>query len=158
MRDELAVRGRPEPGMSLALMDIDHFKLVNDSHGHAAGDAVLRRFAECAQTAIRLGDTLARWGGEEFLLVMPATTPAQAGAAMERVRQALRQASFDDIAPGLKITFSAGVTECAGEPDMEAAIARADAAMYQAKGAGRDRVVTNTNAARRQGDPVDSDA
>ena len=158
MRDELAVRGRPEPGMSLALMDIDHFKLVNDGHGHAAGDAVLRRFAECAQAAIRLGDTLARWGGEEFLLVMPATTPTQAGAAMERVRQALRQASFDDIAPGLKITFSAGVTECAGEPDLESAIARADSAMYEAKGAGRDRVVTNTSAASRQGDPVDSDA
>jgi len=141
MRDELAVRGRPEPLMSLALMDIDHFKVVNDSHGHAVGDAVLRRFAECTQAAVRLGDTLARWGGEEFLLVMPATAPTQGMATMERVRLALRTASFDDIVPGLKITFSAGVAECGGEHDLEAAIARADAAMYEAKHGGRDRIV-----------------
>jgi len=146
MHDELAVRGRPEPLMSLAMMDIDQFKLINDRHGHAVGDIVLHRFSECAQTAVRAGDMLARWGGEEFLLVMPATAPAQAMAAMERVRQALRHASFDDVAPGLVVTFSAGVSECAGERDLEAAIARADAAMYEAKRAGRNRVVAGAQA------------
>jgi diguanylate cyclase (GGDEF)-like protein len=154
MEDELAVRGRPEPLMSLALMDIDHFKLINDVHGHGIGDAVLHRFAECAQTAVRLGDMLARWGGEEFLLVMPATSATDAIAAMERVRQALR-GSFDDIAPGLVVTFSAGVSECTGSRDLEAAIARADAAMYEGKRSGRDRVVAAAHAPRRELQPVD---
>jgi len=155
MRDELAVRGRLEPLMSLALMDIDQFKLINDGHGHAVGDAVLRRFGESAQREMRLGDMLARWGGEEFLLVMPATAPTQAMAAMERVRQALRRTSFDDVAPGLVVTFSAGVSECAGERDLEAAIARADAAMYEAKRAGRDRVVAGAKAPSPHSEPVD---
>jgi len=155
MHDELAVRGRPEPLMSLALMDLDHFKLINDVHGHAAGDIVLHRFGECAQTAVRAGDMLARWGGEEFLLVMPATAPAQAVAATERVRQALRRASFDDVAPGLMVTFSAGVSECAGERDLEAAIARADAAMYEAKRTGRNRVVESTNSPTQRRDLVE---
>lgn len=143
MRDELAVRGRPEPLMSLALIDIDHFKLINDGHGHAVGDAVLRRFGECAQHEVRLGDLLARWGGEEFLLVMPATAQDDAMAAMERMRQALRRTSFENIALGLTVTFSAGVSECADERDLEAAIARADVAMYEAKRRGRDRVVAS---------------
>jgi diguanylate cyclase (GGDEF)-like protein len=144
IRDELAVRGRHEPLMSLALMDIDRFKLVNDRHGHAAGDAVLKRFGECAQAAVRQGDLLARWGGEEFLFIMPAAGAHQAVAALERLRHRLRDVVFDDIADGLAVTFSAGVAECAGQHDLEAAIARADAAMYQAKRAGRDRIVACT--------------
>ncbi len=154
MRDELAVRGRPEPLMCLALLDIDHFKRINDGHGHAAGDAVLRRFADCAQTQVRAGDMLARWGGEEFLLVMPATASTQTTAVLERVSRALRRVSFDDLAPGLAVTFSAGVAECVGEHDLEAAIARADAAMYEAKRAGRDRVVSLPRAPDPQRHPA----
>jgi diguanylate cyclase (GGDEF)-like protein len=90
---------------------------------------------------MRRGDTLARWGGEEFLLVMPATSVGHGVAAIERIRSRMQAASFDEIAPGLAVTFSAGVSECAGESDLEAAIARADAAMYEAKRNGRDRVV-----------------
>ena len=141
MRQELAVRGRPAPLMSVALIDLDHFKRINDSHGHAAGDAVLRRFAECMQAAVRAGDTLARWGGEEFLLVMPATTREDAMATMARLRGQLQLQGFDDIAPGLGVTFSAGVAECVGPGDLEPAIERADAAMYQAKHGGRDRAL-----------------
>ena len=140
MHDELAVRGRPEPLMALALMDVDRFKLINDLHGHAVGDAVLRRFGQCAQEVVRGGDMLARWGGEEFLLVMPASSGGEALAALERVRQTLR-AAFDDIVPGLVVTFSAGVSECAGPQDLDGAVARADAAMYEGKRGGRDRVV-----------------
>ncbi len=143
MQHELAVRARPEPLMSLAVIDIDHFKRINDNHGHAAGDAVLRRFSEHAQSVMRRGDTLARWGGEEFLLVMPATGIAQGMAALNRIRQALRDASFADVAPGAALTFSAGVAECGGEQDLEPAVARADTAMYEAKRAGRDRIVAS---------------
>jgi len=144
MRADLAVRGRPDPLMSLALIDIDHFKRVNDTLGHAAGDGVLRRFAELGQSVVRAGDVLARWGGEEFLLVMPATAGPQALAALERLRNHLHLASFDDVAPGLRVTFSAGVAECAGTGDLEAAIERADVAMYRAKNAGRDRTLAAT--------------
>jgi len=155
MRDELALQGRSEPLMSLALMDIDHFKLINDGHGHAVGDEVLRRFGECAQREVRLGDMLARWGGEEFLLVMPATAQNDAMAAMDRMRQALGRTTFDDIAPGLTVSFSAGVSECAAVKDLEAAIARADVAMYEAKRTGRNRAVASANTVSEQAaDPV----
>jgi diguanylate cyclase len=141
MQQELAVRKRPEPLMSVALIDLDHFKHINDGHGHAAGDAVLRRFADCARSAVRAGDTMARWGGEEFLLVMPATASAEALRAMARLREQLQGQTFDDIAPGLVVSFSAGVAECLGPGDLEAAIERADQAMYAAKHGGRDRAV-----------------
>lgn len=107
---------------------------------------MLRRFGECAQREVRLGDILARRGGEEFLLVMPADVMA----AMERMRKALRRTNFDDIAPGLAVSFSAGVSECAGERDLEPAIARADAAMYEAKRSGRDRAVASVKASPLQ--------
>lgn len=141
MHQELAVRGRPAPLMSVALIDLDHFKRINDSHGHAAGDAVLRRFADCMARSVRMGDTLARWGGEEFLLVMPATASDDAMATMARLRGLLQQQRFDDIAPELVVTFSAGVAECLGPADLEAAIERADVAMYAAKHGGRDRAM-----------------
>ena len=139
MRAELSVRSHPP--MSVALIDIDHFKRVNDTLGHAAGDTVLRRFAELGRSVVRNGDVLARWGGEEFLLVMPATNSGQALLALERMRDELRVTSFDDLLPGLRLTFSAGVAQCADETDLEAAIERADSAMYRAKHAGRDRML-----------------
>ena len=141
MQRELAVRVRPEPGMTVALIDIDHFKRINDTHGHAGGDTVLRRFSEEAQSALRGGDVLARWGGEEFLLVMPATGVDQALAALARIRAAILQLTFDEVEPGMKLTFSAGASECHGAHDLEAAVARADAVMYRAKRAGRDRIM-----------------
>jgi diguanylate cyclase len=141
MQRELAVRARPEPRMTVALIDIDHFKRINDTHGHAGGDTVLRRFSEAAQSVLRGGDILARWGGEEFLLVMPATGLEQALAALSRIRSTVLALTFDEVAPGLKVTFSAGASECHGAHDLEAAVARADAAMYGAKRAGRDRII-----------------
>ncbi len=141
MRQELALRARPLPRMSLALLDLDHFKRINDGHGHAAGDQVLRRFSEVLGATVREGDLPARWGGEEFLLVMPATPGDEAMRALERLRQALRAREWADVAPGLQVSFSAGVAECEGAADLEAAIERADKALYAAKHAGRDRSV-----------------
>ncbi len=129
--------------MHLVLIDIDHFKAVNDSHGHAAGDAVLCRFAQTLQNSLRAGDFVGRWGGEEFLVVIPQTEPPMAEMLVERLREALAQTSFEAIAPGLRITFSAGVSQCAPADDLHAAIDRADQALYQAKRAGRDRTVSD---------------
>ncbi|MGE0315294.1 MAG: GGDEF domain-containing protein [Lautropia sp.] len=142
LRSDLSETDRAPATTSVALIDIDHFKRVNDTLGHAAGDAVLRRFAEAGQAVLRAGDVLARWGGEEFLLVMPATTDEQALNALDRVRDRLLATSFDDVSPGLRMTFSAGIAQCGGEADLEAAIERADRAMYRAKDAGRDRALT----------------
>jgi len=128
--------------MSLVLIDIDHFKAVNDSHGHAAGDAVLRHFAATLHTTLRTSDFAGRWGGEEFLVVTPHASAETATALVERLRAALAAASFDAILPGLRITFSAGVAECAPGEDLHLAMDRADRALYQAKQTGRDRTVS----------------
>jgi len=128
--------------MSLVLIDIDHFKTVNDRHGHAAGDAVLRQFANALQATLRSTDFAGRWGGEEFLVVTPQASAETAAALIERLRAALAATPFDNLVPGLHITFSAGVAECAPGEDLHLAIERADRALYQAKQGGRDRTVS----------------
>ena len=127
--------------LSLVLMDLDHFKPINDNHGHAAGDEVLKIFAEAAQATLRDTDVLGRWGGEEFLLMLPSTPQAQALQCIERLRAGLAVAPFDEVVPGLRLTFSAGLSACAGGEPLQAAIERADKAMYQAKLQGRDGTV-----------------
>jgi len=128
--------------LCLALLDIDWFKRVNDTHGHAAGDQVLRGFAQQALSAIRSTDVLARWGGEEFLLMLPDTELVPATQVLGRIQakvSALRLAAADAT---LQVTFSAGMTASRpGEP-LSNAIERADRAMYTAKAAGRNRIVT----------------
>ena len=141
LRGEAAVRERGGPVLTLALIDLDHFKQVNDTRGHAAGDAVLRGFAELARGTLRTGDSLARWGGEEFLLMLPGSTPAEAVEVLERLRQRLLAAALVEAEPTLRVSFSAGVAACVGPRDLEAAIERADQAMYAAKQAGRGRTV-----------------
>ena len=127
--------------MCLALIDLDHFKRINDTHGHAAGDRVLRGFAEIAREELRATDVLSRWGGEEFMLLLPATGMPAALVCIERVRTRLAATPFDDIAPGMTATFSAGFAQCRGDADLEHAIERADRAMYKAKAEGRNRTV-----------------
>lgn len=124
--------------LAIALLDIDHFKRINDTHGHLAGDQVLRAFAEISRTTLRTTDVLARWGGEEFLLMLPGATLAQAEHSIERLREALRTRAFDAVAPGLRVTFSAGLSVPAVGDSGEACVDRADQAMYRAKMLGRD--------------------
>lgn len=131
---------RGEGSMALALLDIDAFKRLNDLHGHPVGDAVLQRFAELARAGLRAGDALARWSGQEFLLLMQDTTEVEALVALERVRQRVTEGRFTDLAPGLKPTFSAGLSAfVAGEPYADV-IERADDALRRAKQNGRNRV------------------
>jgi len=132
---------RGQGPLALALLDIDWFKRINDSHGHGAGDEVLRRMATLLKGQLRAADALARWGGEEFLLLMPGTQLADARAVLERLRCTVGAgAALDDIAPGLKVSFSAGVVEVAEGESQDAAIDRADRALYRAKQNGRNRV------------------
>ena len=135
-------RDRSGESPSLVLIDIDLFKRINDEHGHAAGDAVLRRFAEVAAATLRASDVLARWGGEEFLLLLPATDEASALLCVERIRARLAEVSFDAVRPGLRITFSAGLSVLGPGETAQTLVERADRAMYAAKRAGRNCTVT----------------
>lgn len=134
----LADRGRYS--FVVCYADLDHFKRVNDHFGHNAGDMVLRKFSQLTKEAIREVDFIARFGGEEFLLVMVDTTLDNALKAMERVRKGIAEFSFGDMAPGLNITVSLGVTAYHPSDSIDGLIHRADEALYQAKQGGRNQV------------------
>jgi diguanylate cyclase (GGDEF)-like protein len=138
--EEMERARRTERPLSVLLLDLDHFKLVNDRHGHAVGDQVLRAFVERVRAATRRVDVLVRRGGEEFVLLMPSTTAAQARTIAERVRQ---HASSDPIRVGearVTQTCSIGVATWDGREPADSLQRRADDAMYDAKQRGRDRV------------------
>jgi diguanylate cyclase (GGDEF)-like protein len=140
----VAERGRQQRSrtpISLVLMDIDHFKRINDGCGHPAGDQVLQIFSDVIAHGLRAGDALARWGGEEFLLMLPDTSAEDALVCVERMRGQLAARSFDHIAPKLSVTFSAGIGVCGVDDRTDAIVERADRAMYRAKTGGRNRTV-----------------
>ena len=133
----LAVRSaRP---LAVVLADLDHFKQINDSFGHQVGDSVLQAFARAAERELRGADRVARWGGEEFLFVLPDTDGQQARICLDRLRSAFLQSNIGGVPSTHRLSFSAGVALCSGPDDIEAAIERADRAMYGAKMAGRNR-------------------
>lgn len=136
-----AMGGKP---MSVMAADIDHFKQVNDRHGHEAGDRVLQEFAERIQAHVRPKDIVCRPGGEEFLVIMPETPGDLACAAAERVRRAIAAEPFEIAeTPGdsIDVTVSVGVATYAGEEDTVGhVLKRADDALYEAKSAGRNQV------------------
>ncbi len=127
------------PPMSIVFIDIDYFKKVNDACGHQIGDQVLQQFASSISATIRSHDKLVRWGGEEFLLLCPRTDALQATALAEKLRHTLECSSWPN---GLRVTASFGVSQRAEGEDIGRVIERADAALYEAKGAGRNRVHT----------------
>ncbi len=126
------------PGIVL-LADLDHFKRINDTHGHPAGDAVLREAAARLRACVRGSDLVARWGGEEFLLLLRGARPDDARRIAEKVCQAFRDRPVqpEGVRP-LKLTVSIGLAAWRPEADFDAALARADAALYAAKQGGRD--------------------
>jgi len=127
---------------SLAMLDIDHFKRINDRFGHAMGDQVLKTLAEACRTELRQLDVMARFGGEEFVIFMPHTQLDPAVAVCERLREALQALSIDaDKGQALRFTVSIGVAEqVLGETDIDAILMRADGALYEAKRLGRNQV------------------
>ena len=127
----------------IALLDIDHFKVVNDTHGHAAGDLVLQSFADTVRRNVRDTDVLARWGGEEFVLLLCDTPAADAVALMERLRQAV-QAMQVPVPQGggpITVTVSIGLARHTPADPLAGTLERADRALYAAKAGGRNRVV-----------------
>lgn len=133
--------GREE--VSLALLDIDHFKHINDRHGHPVGDDVLRRFARQALSTLRESDIVVRWGGEEFALICPGQSIADTCRAVDRLRRVLRDLDVTPSVPGLTVTFSAGIAAHRRGETLDQTVERADAALYAAKSAGRDRTVVD---------------
>ena len=130
------------------MLDIDHFKNVNDTYGHAAGDAALRELAQRIETQVRVSDIAARFGGEEFVVLLPGTEIESGTLLAERIRKAV-SATPIDIGDGnsITITVSIGVASVAPGQDVddlktsgESLLARADVALYSAKSAGRDQV------------------
>jgi len=123
----------------IAMIDLDHFKRVNDSYGHAAGDAVLRAFSAVVHETMRNTDIFGRYGGEEFLLILVGATPQAALEAAERVRVAVAAHDWRAMSPDFPVTMSAGIAGFRKGETVEQLLERADQALYQAKHAGRNR-------------------
>jgi diguanylate cyclase (GGDEF)-like protein len=124
----------------LALIDLDHFKSINDELGHSMGDEVLRAFGEAGQRVMRAEDRVGRFGGEEFVLVMPGVDVARVPSVFDRLRQAVREIRVPGYPEGRPLTFSMGATAARpADPDLDHIIKRADEALYRAKNNGRDR-------------------
>jgi diguanylate cyclase (GGDEF)-like protein len=130
---------RAKQPFSVVMLDLDHFKAVNDRHGHAAGDKVLQIAASHLREVLRSEDLVARWGGEEFILLLPNTNGELGVFVSEKARRAIASLSFEGIPD--RITASFGVAMHHSGQTLEATIAAADRALYQAKEAGRDCVL-----------------
>jgi diguanylate cyclase (GGDEF)-like protein len=139
---ECARSDRHSVPMSLLLLDVDHFKRINDEHGHAAGDAVLQAVARVLTSAARRSDYVARWGGEEFVVALPQTGDAGARIAAERLRRAVASmgVAVGDRGELVRATVSIGAASSGAPWSIDALVAAADEAMYAAKARGRDRV------------------
>lgn len=141
LADEIARVQRRQANCCIVLIDLDHFKRINDRFGHPVGDAVLRGFAKSVFANIRLIDKLGRYGGEEFLLVLPDTSLDQALQITDRLRSSIAERDWRAIAPDVTLTISAGASSIAADDTLEDLLARADRALYLAKHAGRNRVL-----------------
>ncbi|HET7370082.1 MAG TPA: GGDEF domain-containing protein, partial [Gammaproteobacteria bacterium] len=129
--------------VALVMGDLDHFKQINDTHGHALGDEVLYQVAEVLRQGVRATDFVARYGGEEFVILLPETNQEQAATVCEKLRELIADAPWKDLDSRLAVTMSFGVAAFAGESQTAAGLlAEADRALYAAKHGGRDRVHT----------------
>jgi diguanylate cyclase (GGDEF)-like protein len=141
LKSAASLAGRHRTPLSALMVDIDHFKWVNDTEGHAVGDRVLQEVAARIRTCIRSEDLLARWGGEEFLVILPLSASEGAASLAERMRQAIAASRVAIDQRSIPLTVSLGCATLRPGEDGEAMVARADAALYQAKRTGRNRVV-----------------
>jgi diguanylate cyclase (GGDEF)-like protein len=142
---QFSLAERTHSPLAVAFLDLDHFKSINDNYGHDAGDRVLMNMASWIMSGVRRGDILCRWGGEEFVVIMPNTDLAQAALAIDRIRQEGLGTRPDGVTP---LTASIGIAEWRADrvKDWKDLVEVADQRMYLAKAAGRDRVVTQGDA------------
>lgn len=138
IKEEVDLAKRQKASFSLLLFDLDHFKLVNDNFGHDVGDKVLKRVTDAVSKIIRSYDIFARWGGEEFVVLMPNTTEAEAVPAAEKIRKTVEDIIHPDIE---KITISIGIAIWELDDDVDQIFVKADKALYTAKNQGRNRVI-----------------
>jgi diguanylate cyclase len=143
LRRQMALSRRAGLPLSLAYIDIDRFKTINEAHGHLAGDGALRRIASALCEAVRESDRIGRFSGEEFLLVMTATTLQDASAPLERLRQRIADLARSEIDLALDVTVTIGAAQYAPGETLEALVRRADLALHLAKEGGRNRVAFN---------------
>lgn len=141
---ELARHHRRPSNLTLLLMDIDHFKQINDQYGHDMGDRVLAAVSDSLKGSMREQDFIGRWGGEEFLAVLPETDFEQAAVSAERIRKAIEGLVIDCDGTTVQVTLSIGISQYRAEEPLSSAIARADYALYAGKSAGRNRVEVAT--------------
>lgn len=138
LEEALAANGAMGSSLSVAVIDIDHFKTINDTYGHDAGDAVLQHFAETCRGRMRAQDTLGRMGGEEFLLVLPGCRSGDASQVIGRMRAGYPSARLMEERADLPYTFSAGIAEARPGDTRSSILRRADRALYAAKAEGRN--------------------
>jgi diguanylate cyclase (GGDEF)-like protein len=143
---EVSAAKRYRKKLSVIMFDLDHFKRVNDFHGHQIGDSVLQRVAQIFRYTMRDSDLIGRYGGEEFLIVLPETDCTEAALVAERIRSDIETQEWPESQ--LRVTISGGVAEYSGG-NGEQLIRRADSLMYQAKQLGRNRIVSETTMNRR---------
>jgi diguanylate cyclase (GGDEF)-like protein len=125
---------------AVALLDLDNFKGINDTHGHLVGDEVLKVAAQLCRTAVREVDSVARYGGEEFMVLFPESTTEMAAVVCERLRLQVAAYRWDGLAPGLRVTISGGVAGWSEVSSVQALLQAADSRLYQAKQFGRNRI------------------
>jgi diguanylate cyclase len=142
---ELTQRKRHLAPLAFVLADIDHFKSINDQHGHAVGDAVLKAVSQVLNQAVREQDSVARWGGEEFLILMPNATLEAASMVAERLREKVSAVEVNVGAQSIKISMTFGVSSHRLEEPVDGPVNRADSALYQGKARGRNQVVAEAH-------------
>lgn len=141
---EVARANRTQSRFTLAMLDLDHFKKLNDEFGHEAGDQMLIHFTMLIRSVLRQSDALVRYGGEEFTLLLPDTDDRGAFLVLGRLQQLMRRSPLSFLGKQINTTFSAGIASLREQENGHALLRRADEALYQAKNNGRDRIVTSS--------------